>query len=179
MIYGCIQIRCHPESISISNFMQFCCLVCQRIHVHLEFVLSLPLEFFVWRCFLVVFVVLVQTCNVECARKGKKMRLGELMRLMNCRQWYWAILTNTVWIHGVEEDHANWHDLKEWCDTSAFGLTVFVIPTPICPTDGADHCSWCLITTSQPCSQFTKFHLCQWSIGCSSHSWQIKEMIIY
>lgn len=41
-----------------------------------------------------------------------------------------SVVSHFAVVNGVEESHSDSCDLEEWCNTSAFGLHILVLPTP-------------------------------------------------
>lgn len=74
-------------------------------------------------------------------------------------------LTEAVIVENVEQKHVGCDKLEKWSDTNTFCLAIFMLPTPEHAAASASKGLWCLVTTTEPASDFAQFQLAEWSIG--------------
>lgn len=178
MVYGCIPEDVTAESISIDVAILWWLTTISRAFGIRDFVA-------IKRCVQTrpTFSGICNSCASLCVIKrnerGRMKRKEVVNEIRDCQSWTAAthtqILTETLRIDGVEEDHTSGNYLEIGRDASAFCQTILVIPTPICATDGANDGPRRLLTTSKPCAQFTKFHLCERGVGCGPFIGHRKE----
>lgn len=74
-------------------------------------------------------------------------------------------LTDLSVVDSIEEDHRSNDGLVVWSNTSTTWLPILVLPSPECTRHSADHGLWRLVTTTEPFTELTDFHLTQWSVS--------------
>lgn len=74
------------------------------------------------------------------------------------------ILTDLSVVYSIEENHRASNNLEVWSNSNTLGLTVLVLPSPESTRASSHQSSWWLVTASQPGTNFSNFHLSEWSV---------------
>lgn len=74
------------------------------------------------------------------------------------------LLTDAFIVEHVKHNHADRNELIKWCDANFSRHDVFQLPAPEHSASCSNKSLWCFVATTEPCSQFTEFHLAKWRI---------------